>query len=57
MDIILIYKCFGGYSMPSIKSILTDIQTLPLGQVEQLLSYLEEYLVLGSQVGQVCLKL
>ena len=48
MDIILIYECFGGYSMPSIKSILTDIQTLPLGQVEQLLSYLEEYLVLGS---------
>ena len=40
--------------MPSIKSILTDIQTLPLNQVEQLLSYLEEFLVLGSQVGEVC---
>ena len=40
--------------MPSIKSILTDIQTLPLGQIEELLSYLEEFLVLGSQVGQVC---
>ena len=40
--------------MPSIKSILTDIQTLPLNQVEELLSYLEEFLVLGSQVGQVC---
>ena len=40
--------------MPSIKSILTDIQTLPLGQVEELVSYLEEFLVLGSQVGQVC---
>ena len=40
--------------MPSIKSILTDIQTLPLSQVEELLSYLEEFLVLGSQVGQVC---
>ena len=25
--------------MPSIKSILTDIQTLPLNQVEELLSY------------------
>ena len=31
--------------MPSIKSILTDIQTLPLNQVEELLSYLEEFLV------------
>ena len=40
--------------MPSIKSILTDIQTLPLNQVEELLSYLEEFIVLGSQVGQVC---
>jgi len=40
--------------MPSIKSILTDIQTLPLGQIEELLSYLEEFLVLGSQVGEVC---
>ena len=40
--------------MPSIKSILTDIQTLPLNQVEELLSYLEEFLVLGSQVKQVC---
>lgn len=40
--------------MSSIKSILTDIQTLALGQVEELLAYLEEFLVLGSQVGQVC---
>ena len=40
--------------MPSIKSILTDIQTLPLNQIEELLSYLEEFLVLGSQVEQVC---
>ncbi len=39
--------------MPSIKSILTDIQILPLNQVDELLSYLEEYIVLGSQVGQV----
>ena len=37
--------------MPSIKSILTDIQTLLLGQVEELLSYLEEFIVLDSQVG------
>ena len=40
--------------MPSIKSILTYIQTLPLNKIEELLSYLEEFLVLGSQVGQVC---
>ena len=40
--------------MPSIKSILTDIQTLPLNQVEELLSHLEEFLVLGSQAEQVC---
>ena len=40
--------------MPNVKSILTDIQSLPLNQVEELLSYLEEFLVLGSQVGQVC---
>ncbi|WP_343002621.1 hypothetical protein [Intestinibacter bartlettii] len=38
--------------MPSIKSILTDIQTLPLNQVEELLSYLEEFLVSNSQVEQ-----
>ena len=36
--------------MPNVKSILTDIQSLPLNQVEELLSYLEEFLVLGSQV-------
>ena len=36
--------------MPSIKSILTDMQTLPLNQIEELFSYLEEFLVLGSQV-------
>lgn len=42
--------------MPSIKSILTDIQTLPLGQGEELLAYLEEFIVLGSQIGQVCEK-
>lgn len=40
--------------MPSIKSILTDIQTLPLNQIEELLSHLEEFLVLGSQVEKVC---
>ena len=39
--------------MPSIKSILTDIQTLPLNQVEELLSYLEEFLVSNSQVEQI----
>lgn len=38
--------------MPSIKSILTNIQTLPLNQVEELLSYLEEFLVSNSQVEQ-----
>ena len=38
--------------MPSIKSILTDIQKLPLNQVEELLSYLEEFLVSNSQVEQ-----
>ena len=40
--------------MPNVKSILTYIQSLPLNQVEELLPYLEEFLVLGSQVGQVC---
>lgn len=39
--------------MPSIKSILTDIQTLPLNQIEELFSHLEEVLVLSTQVGQV----
>ena len=39
--------------MPSIKSILTKIQTLPLNQVEELLSYLEEFLVSNSQVEQI----
>ena len=39
--------------MPSIKSILTDIQTLPLNQVEELLSYLEEFLVSNSQIEQI----
>ena len=42
--------------MPSIKSILTDIQTLPLNQVEELLSYLEEFLVSNSQVEGNLLK-
>lgn len=39
--------------MPSIKSILTYIQTLSLNQVEALLSYLEEFLVSSSQVEQI----
>ena len=40
--------------MSSMKSILIDIQTLPLNQIEELLSYLEEFLILGSQVGKIC---
>ena len=43
--------------MPSMKSILTDIQTLPLGQVDKLLAYLEKFLILGSQVWRVCEKI
>lgn len=39
--------------MPSVKSILTDIQSLSLYQQGQILSHLEEFLVLGSQVGEV----
>ena len=35
------------------KSILNDIEKLPLHQKEQILSTLEEILILGSQVGQV----
>ena len=34
--------------MPSIKSILTDIQTLPLNQVEELLSYKEDIIHLWN---------
>ena len=43
--------------MSSMKSILIDIQTLPLNQIEELLSYLEEFLILGMnaniKVGQI----
>lgn len=39
--------------MPNVKSILNDIEKLPLHQKEQILSTLEEILVLGSQVSQV----
>lgn len=39
--------------MANVKSLISDIQKLTLSQQEQLLSYLEEMLVLGSQVGQV----
>lgn len=39
--------------MENIKSLISDIQKLSVYQQEQLLSYLEEMLVLGSQVGQV----
>ena len=39
--------------MPNVKSILNDIEKLPLHQKEQILSTLEEILVLGSQTSQV----
>jgi len=39
--------------MPSVNTIISDIQTLTLSQQEELLSYLEEFLVLGSQVDQI----
>jgi len=39
--------------MANIKSLISDIQKLSISQQEQLLSYLEEMLVLGSQVGKV----
>lgn len=39
--------------MPNVKSILNDIEKLPLHQKEQILSTLEELLVLGSQVSKV----
>lgn len=39
--------------MPNVKSILNDIEKLPLHQKEQILSTLKEILVLGSQVSQV----
>lgn len=39
--------------MANIKSLISDIQKLSIYQQEQLLSYLEEILVLGSQVGKV----
>lgn len=39
--------------MANVISILSEIKTLSQYQQEQLLSHLEEYLVLGAQVGQV----
>lgn len=39
--------------MASIPSLISDIQKLSLTQQEQLFSYLEEILVVGSQVNQV----
>ncbi len=39
--------------MPNVKSILNDIEKLPLHQKEQILSTLEEMVILGSQVCQV----
>jgi len=39
--------------MPNVKSILNDIENLPLDQKEQILSTLEEIRVLGSQASQV----
>ena len=38
--------------MANMKSILNDIEKLPLHQKEQILSTLEESLVLGSQVAK-----
>lgn len=38
--------------MLNVKTILNDIEKLPLHQKEQILSTLEEILVLGSQVEQ-----
>jgi len=45
--------CLGGCIMPNVKSILNDIESLPLHQKEQILSTLEEIRVLGSQASQV----
>lgn len=39
--------------MANVATILSEIKTLPQYQQEELLSHLEEYLVLGAQVGQV----
>lgn len=39
--------------MPNVSSILSEIKSLSLYQQEQILSHLEEHLVLGSQVTQV----
>ncbi|PEB39437.1 IS1595-like element ISBth19 family transposase [Bacillus pseudomycoides] len=39
--------------MASVNSLISDIQKLSVSQQEQLLSYLEDLLVLGTQVGQV----
>ncbi len=36
--------------MPSVKSILTDIQSLSLHQQEKIIRHLEEHLVVGSQI-------
>ncbi|MCY9516376.1 IS1595 family transposase, partial [Paenibacillus apiarius] len=38
--------------MATVNSLISDIQKLSVSQQEQLLSYLEELLVLGTQVGQ-----
>lgn len=46
------YK-LGGLIIANVNSIILDIEKLSLSQQEQLLSYLEEMLALGSQVGQV----
>ncbi|MEC0189609.1 IS1595 family transposase, partial [Paenibacillus apiarius] len=37
--------------MATVNSLISDIQKLSVSQQEQLLSYLEELLVLGTQVG------
>ncbi len=39
--------------MANVATILSEIKTLSQYQQEQLLSHLEEYLVLGAQVSQV----
>lgn len=39
--------------MANVQSLISDIQKLSVFQQEQLLSYLEEMLLLGSQVSQV----
>ena len=39
--------------MATVSSILSEIKSLSVYQQEQILSHLEEHLVLGSQVGKV----